>query len=347
MGNCNPWKKTEESKNFKEETVLQILIEEPAFKRFGADGLLDCGFEYRLVKRNEEEASPMTRLFHVESGVMITPNNRKQYIPDGSIFDEVGTHCQEIAQERIQNEYGLHFVTLFSHEGEPVQALVSQDYNEDSDSPVLVVIAGKGKSRAGVLSMKQLMLSGTEQGSAMFHIQQARTRGLDAILLDPNARGKGEGAVLVRSSLDHLDWSKKNVYILAHSAAGGYLVRYLLEGDKRQELRSSIRALAFTDSTHNLRWAQEDRSLHIFLQSSLVLCIRNCSENPSDTFANHKHKKAGEVHEGNRWWHHRFGDIPTVWAGTTDHSAMCWVARHVIWDFFDKRGACAPSPPLS
>jgi hypothetical protein len=336
MGNFNPWNKTDETSTLSTEENEHVHqqgqgMEEPvASKRHGADGLFDCGFEYRVVN----EAA--TRLFHVDSGVMITQDNRKLLIPDGPIFDEVSSRCQEIAQERVQNIFRLHFVTLLRHEGEPVQALVSPEY-KDTHCPVMVIIAGKGKSRAGVLSVKELLVSGVEQGSATFHIQQAQERGWAVILLDPNARGINEGMVLIRCSLDHLDWNHRQVYVLAHSAAGGYLARYLLQSDQRRELLSSIRACVFTDSTHNIQWTKKDPMLFNFLQSHHVLYIRNCSENPSDTFASHKHKQAGEVHEGNLWWRHRFGNILTVWAGTTDHSAVCWVARNIIWDFYAQK----------
>ena len=42
----------------------------------------------------------------------------------------------------------------------------------------------------------------------------------------------------------------KLYYILAHSASGGYLVRYLLEHSC-----DSLRAVVFTDSTHRIAWA--------------------------------------------------------------------------------------------
>lgn len=171
----------------------------------------------------------------------------------------------------------------------------------------------------------------------MFHIHQAIKREWNVVVLDPNARGKMEGLQLIGQSLDHLEWNGyAPVYILSHSAAGGYLVHYLLAGQHRLELLSRIQGLVFTDSTHSIQWTKDDQPAKDFLESPKVLYIRNCSEHPSDTFANHKNKKAGEHHEGNQWWIRRFGNIRTVWAGTTDHAAMCWAARKVVWDFFDE-----------
>lgn len=356
MGNCNPWKSSSPPLVVIDvEPQLRIIEKakpEQAPLRYGTLGLSDCGFEYRQVSSNasdEDQTLPESRLFHKATGVMITPTNRKTYIPDGPTFDKVVQCCQQIAQERLQKEYGLVWVDLFSVEGESIRVLASPGYANDPEEtrPILMVFTGKGKSRAGVLSVRELLVSGLERGSAIYHVDQAVQRGWSVIVLDPNARGKTEGMALVRWSLEHLEWNqpslaKHPIYILSHSAAGGYLVHYLLEGNHREKLLSSINGLVFTDSTHNLQWAKDDKRVSEFLESQRALYIRNCSENPSDTFANHKNKKAGEAHEGNSFWYRRFGKIPTVWAGTTDHAAMCWVARKVVWDFFDKRNEQSP-----
>jgi hypothetical protein len=289
---------------------------------------------------DDDEELPETRLFHKTSGVMISGENRRTFIADGACFDTVVQCCQQIAQERLQKEYGLEWMELYQSDGESIYALASPKYiqNPSSSTPILMVFTGKGKSRAGVLSVRELLVSGLERGSAMYHIHQAIKREWNVVVLDPNARGKLGGLHLIRESLDHLEWSgQAPIYILSHSAAGGYFVHYLLAGKHRLALLSRIQGLVFTDSTHTIQWAKEDNKVKEFLQSPKVLYIRNCSENPSDTFANHKDKKAGEYHEGNQFWLRRFGSVRTVWAGTTDHAAMCWVARKVVWDFFDER----------
>lgn len=350
------------------------LPEDKSVKRAGADGLFDNGFEYRLARcprhwnvefsasasassswENIDDSKVdfcwdcITRLYHIESGDMITATNRKCYISDGPIFEEISFCCQEIVQEKLQRELGYKFITICNDvtRGDPIQILVNREYvenvNKEHNLPTLIVIAGKGKSRAGVLSVKQLMMSGLEIGSAIFYLAQAKKRGLAVILLDPNVRGAPNGMDTIDRSLTFLFGSyvsecpPPSLLILAHSAAGGYLARYLSNGKARQLLLQSIRSLLFTDSTHNIQWVQNNPILLQFLQSSKCLYIRNTSENPSDTFANHKDKKPGEKHEGNIWWHRRFGEIRTVWAGTTEHSLMCWVAREVAWNFFDER----------
>lgn len=335
---------------------------------FGAEGLYVCGYEYRQVAatsnrhhdgpdNGDDQPRNSQRLFHKATGVMITADNRQTYVPDGQTFDTVSLCCQQYAQQTLQDRFNLTWVNLFDYEGKPIQALVSTDLyhpsthqhqqqQQSSKPPILLVLPGKGKSRAGILSVVELLVSGLERGSALYHVQQASKRGWSIVLLDPNASGKTEGSVLIRWSLDCLATviQDRPLYLLAHSAAGGYLVQYLLQGKFRQELLSSIQRLAFTDSTHNVQWARDDPPVERFLQSQRVLYIRNCSENPSDTFSKHKHKKTGELHEGDKWWQRRFGNIRTVWAGTTSHSAMCWVARHVIWDFFNEIKAVEAEP---
>jgi hypothetical protein len=353
-------------------------------RQLGANGLALYGFEYRRIRCRrhikEHQTKELdedlytseycfycaTRLIHSESKTMVTDANCKHLIMRGKFFDDVSGCCQDIVQKRIQDSFDLQFVTIANRneldEG-PIQALVSPDLipnktettNDDAmaiSKPILVIIGGKGKSRAGVLSVKQLLVSGIEKGSAIFHIIQALQRGFSVMILDPNARGETKGKETIDRSLsfffdDNIDDNQapasiydQQLYVLAHSAAGGFLARYLYEGRARQALMQRIRCLVLTDSTHNIQWIKQDPSVYHFLQSSKCLYIRNTSENPSETFANHRNKKAGEAHEANVWWHHRFGDIPTVWAGTPEHSLMCWVARNVIWDFYaeDKYG---------
>ena len=333
-----------------EDDARQTMMKQPST-------LVGMGFEYRLVRcplHISEEASQkestsycldcVTRLFHVPSETMITPSNRNDYITDGPMFDHVSCMCQEMTQARLQKEYALKFITICNDTtlGEPVRALVDQDFDEYDDKanhqkPTLLIMAGKGKSRAGILSVNQLVISGIEIGSALFHLHQARKRGWAVILLDPNARGMEKGMDTVERSLTHLfgSWTDAPLHVLAHSAAGGYLVRYLLLGPARTSLLENIRALVFTDSTHNLPWARGDPALFRFLQSKQCLYIRNTKVHVSDTFGNHNDRKLGEEVEGDIWWRRRFGDIRTVWAGTIEHSLMCWMARNILWDFMD------------
>merc|ERR1740136_346951 len=74
-----------------------------------------------------------TRLYHIESGEMINTNNRKCYIPDGAIFEEISCCCQDIVQKRIQCEFGFEFITICNDvtRGNHVQALVSREYIEN------------------------------------------------------------------------------------------------------------------------------------------------------------------------------------------------------------------------
>eukprot|EP00980_Cylindrotheca_fusiformis_P017771 scaffold5605_cov128-Cylindrotheca_fusiformis.AAC.12 len=345
----------------------------------GYDGLAFFGFEYRHIHCPNHGAATRsasaahshccdrdcllfcrdctTRLFHLESNTMIDETNCKQLLRCGKLFDNVSQCCQDIAQQQLQDQFNLHVVTIMegskdSGEG-PIQALVSPDLAESNltaslhvSKPIFLLIGGKGKSRAGVLSVKQLLVSGIEKGSAIFHVVQAAKRGYSIIILDPNARGETRGKSTIDRSLSYFfhdsikenmitsSISKRPLYVMAHSAAGGFLARYLNEGHAPNAVMQRIFRLVFTDSTHNIQWFKDNPPLLRFLQSSRCLYIRNTSENPSDTFSSHRNKKAGEPHEGNVWWHRRFGNLPTVWAGTPEHSLMCWVARYVIWDFF-------------
>jgi hypothetical protein len=333
-----------------------------------------------------------TRLFHLKSGTMITSENRKTYIPDRSpLFDVVAAASQEIVQDRIIQEHSMKFITICNDPAlgdEPVQALVSHDsqvvnsnyitHHRDDHPPhlstsgttgttsssasaataaggaTLLIITGKGKSRAGVMSVKHVVESGIEVGSALYHLVEAKKRRnammFDTILLlDPNARG-------VQNNMDTLDRSltflfssssppaqvRRPLYILAHSASGGFLTRYLLLGQARHEMLNDICALVFTDSTHRIPWARDDASVLELLQSSKCLYIRNNALGGSGGNNNSNQALAGEkVVITDIWWRHRFGPIETVWGGTSDHSLLCWSARLVIWNFFDEKRKAA------
>jgi len=316
--------------------------------KHGSEGLLDLGFEYRLVPCQDHTAADRrssetlyssnnlcfecaTRIFHVESNIMVTEANRKEYIPDGRVFDEACLCSQDIAVEWLKRDFSLRSIALYNHETEEaVHALVSADYPENQQ--ILLIIAGKGRSRAGILSVKHLMVSGFEKGSAVHSVLQAAKRGLAVVLLDPNARGVENGFDTVTRSLQQLALKGQRVYVHAHSAGGGFLVRHLLND---HDLLDQIDAVIFTDSTHNIQWTRENEALLAFLSSKSCLYIKNNAERPSDTFSNHKNKPLGTPAAVTVHWQRRFGSIATVYAGTTDHSYMCWSARNLIWEFFD------------
>merc|ERR1711862_771251 len=110
-------------------------------------------------------------------------------------------------------------------------------------------ITGKGLSRAGIISVKELLENGLERGSVLYFLQKARERRWKAIFIDPNAKGVHNGMETIKKSIDILSlWGyfSKSLYILAHSAAGGYIVRYLVDRDSANDsFVSTINALVF------------------------------------------------------------------------------------------------------
>lgn len=139
-----------------------------------------------------------------------------------------------------------------------------------------------------------------------------------------------------------------SIYILAHSASGGQLVRHLREDPS---LLPSIRAVAFTDSTHNVQWCKHDPTLKDFLQANNCVYLRsndvrssqscvNVSSRGKDIWCNcqtciDNKKAAGMESETDSFWIHRFGKVKTMWAGTADHALTNWAAHSTIWDHFD------------
>jgi len=157
----------------------------------------------------------------------------------------------------------------------------------------LLIATGRGKVRAGIFSRQHILTSGIEVGSAWHMIREARMRGMGVVIIDPNARGEGEGMDTFETSVSRLFLEDNNgvcesdgennasscssntpqsLYILAHSASGGQLVRHLRQDPA---LLPSIKAIAFTDSTHNVQWCKHDPHLKEMLESKNCVYLRS------------------------------------------------------------------------
>ena len=238
---------------------------------------------------------------------------------------------------------------------EPIRALVgrckSGNETDNQTNDTFLVSTGKGKVSAGIFSRQHLLTTGLEPSTALPLLREARSRGMNCVVIDPNARGDRVGMETfqesVRSLFQQADCSAEvedaiipatndgHIYVLAHSAAGGQLVRYLL--DKNQSaLLPRIRSITFTDSTHSVQWLKKHPHISSFIQSSKALYVRSANPMRDDGWEN---AKPGDECDKDHFWSHRFGQIKTVWAGTTDHSLTNWAARASIWEHFDKSAA--------
>lgn len=131
-----------------------------------------------------------------------------------------------------------------------------------------------------------------------------------------------------------------SIYILAHSASGGQLVRHLREDPA---LLPSIRAIAFTDSTHNVQWCKSNPSLKEFLQMKNCVYLRTSDVRSTSSNSTRSmcidEKGAGKVADTDQFWEHRFGGIRTLWAGTAEHSLSNYAGHESIWDHFDEHAS--------
>jgi len=167
---------------------------------------------------------------------------------------------------------------------------------------------------------------------------------MSMVLIDPNARGDVHGmqtlsqtmnALLSRptisSSMDpESPFHSSPLFILSHSASGAQLVQYIM--DNRQFI-DRIRAIVFTDSTHNIQWLKKDVQLYNWFQSCACLYIRSSNAQRDEEWEKHK---AGDECMVDPYWQHRFGTIKTIWAGSKDHSISNWSAKECIWAHFDE-----------
>lgn len=311
-----------------------------------------------------------TRLYYCETNTLITQDNRKLYIADGAMYEEVTRLAQECAQEAMQREGNLEWVTVCDDpaHSQPVRALVHEDHHRASkdkedtadDHPTLLVATGKGKVKAGIFSRQHLLTSGMESSTALPMVIEAAQRNMSVVIFDPNARGDRKGMETFEKSfevvLGHLDHnnndvaesgptmhhepSKRALYIVAHSASGSQLVRYML--DRVHGYLPYLRAIAFTDSTHNIQWTRKNAALQSLLGSKKCVYFRSASKNHDDLWHT---RKAGDTVETDSFWEHRFGGIKTLWAGTEEHSLMNWFSHHHIWSHFDEHMSSLADKP--
>jgi len=300
-----------------------------------------------------------TRLYYYETNTLITEENRNSYVADGVMYEEVTRLAQECAQDAMQREGNLEWVTVCDDPAhkQPVRALVHEDHHLVSmgkkdtadDHPTLLIATGRGKVKAGIFSRQHLLTSGMESSTALPMIREATQRQMSVVIFDPNARGDRKGMESFEKSfevvLGHLDNTnavdsdpavqhtppKRALYIVAHSASGSQLVRYML--DRVHGYLPHLRAIAFTDSTHNIQWTRKNEALQSLLGSNKCVYFRSASKNNDDLW---RTRKAGETVETDSFWEHRFGGIKTLWAGTEEHSLMNWFAHTHIWDHFDE-----------
>jgi len=207
-------------------------------------------------------------------GEMIDEKNRKLFIADGDMYEHIARLCQEYAHEVMCEEANLEWCTV-----EPVGddkgsnsvcVLVNKEHpiantqnisegNNTITRPTLVITTGRGKVRAGIFSRKHLICGGLESSTALPMIREALARNLHVLIPDPNVHGDAHGFVVFQKTLDHyferlkMCATESELYILSHSASGGHLARYFL--DRSSYHLSQIKAIAFTDSPHNIQLA--------------------------------------------------------------------------------------------
>ena len=345
----------------------------------GRQGLRVLGFEYRTVQSStggRVRTCTCRRLHHVATNQIITPSNSRIHIPN-CLFSEVTRCCQDIAQDVLLKEGGLErlmvrdendkirTVALVTRRSDDLSEDGSKSASEDTCRPTLLVISGRGRSRAGIFSRKQLLVSGIEAATALNTVKEGRKRGLNVVLMDhysqqdPNsqidtmdafessleaifASDQEQDGSSWHSSSYAFDSSRGPVFILAHSASGGKLVVSLLEGKARRYLLPRIGGVVFTDSTHNIQWCSGVQRVWDLLESQKCLYIRSNEVRSSSSWRDgDETRRAGEEVNVDTFWEHRFGTIRTVWAETADHSLMNMKSAGIIWSHFDDLIAAA------
>jgi hypothetical protein len=285
------------------------------------------------------------RLFHKSSNTLMTESNHELFVAHGKMYDEVARMCMEYAQDVMMKEGNLEWQNM----GGGVGAIVSR--NRSFRKALLLVITGKGKVGAGIFSRRHLMTKGLEVSTALPFVRGAKVRNMDVALLDPNVSGSQEALKSVQKSLERLFFeqgtSEEDIYILAHSMAGSQIARFLhdkthLKADTKgaptippaaciqagSTFLQQIKAVAFTDSNHNINWTKKNPPVTELLEGPSSLYIKSHKVHGDA-------KVLGELHHDCDFWKHRFGSIKTIWGGTSEHALTNYTGISYIWDHFD------------
>ena len=129
-----------------------------------------------------------------------------------------------------------------------MRALVDDDWDVVSDRrPIFLFITGRGKSQAGVVSVREVLVSGIKRGSALFHLEEAKRCWFSVACLNLNALGEnhfhGRGGTVPDGALPA--GGNAPIYVLAHLVASGYLVWYLVLGATCGRILLNLWAVAF------------------------------------------------------------------------------------------------------
>ena len=302
------------------------------------------------------------RLWHSQLNIPITEQNHPHFLAHGKLYDEVARLCMEAAQDRMIAKGNLEWADVNVQsklQANPVGS-PANDHNENASprmlmstgwlpsqqsgehmnsNKTLIIITGKGLVRSGIFSRRHLITTGMDAATSMAFVEGAKDRGMKIAVLDPNAEGPQAAMKIVQDSLDQILATADDAeefYIVAHSMAGSQLARHLLHQAQRTgrsatkpTLLSRIKAIAFTDSNHNIQWTKNHDDITALLEGPSAVYFKSHKQHDET-------KRLGELQTNDcQFWKHRFGTIKTVWAGTSEHALTNYTAREYIWDHFD------------
>lgn len=316
----------------------------------------------------------ITRLYHIESNTLITEENRRSFIVDGRLYEEIARVCQEHAQHLMKQEGQLEWVTICNQRDlPPIRALVHSKHHlasgandnntsstgnsdtgngtsNDSDSgnssvdpkPTLLITTGKGKVRAGIFSRRHIMTSGIEPSTALPMVREAARRNINVTILDPNARGDQLGMDTYEKSLGVLfgHWEDTN-HERHHQKHELYVLAHSMSG--AQFVRYLLdRAHYYLPCIRAVAFTDSTHSIQWAKHNTSLkhllessACVYVKSANENRDNDWQRHKP-GDVVKTDSFWTHRFGGVRTLWAGTKEHSLTNWTAHTNIWDHYDR-----------
>lgn len=221
--------------------------------------------------------------------------------------------------------------------GVRVRVLGSADLRTNGRA-LLVLMPGSGSVRAAIWGRQLCVADCIEHGSAVRYIRAAVSRGWAVVCFDPNRKGpSGEPYDNGPKGAAHCAhaWRAmvagaspaRRVAVVAHSAAGSWLLGCLAPECTPDAQLGRVCALAFCDSIHTMAAARLDARRCALLKERGRHWRAGSGELDEPMEDDRAPPGAPELGCG----------CACVRAGTTDHASVCYVIFDSVWAFLDER----------
>uniref|UniRef100_A0A9J7Z548 ARB2 cotranscriptional regulator A n=1 Tax=Cyprinus carpio carpio TaxID=630221 RepID=A0A9J7Z548_CYPCA len=299
-------------------TMAQLLAQEEKEKTTALKDLLSRIDLDELMKKDEPPLNfPETldgfelafnehgQLRHIHTGEPFVFNYKEDlHRWNQKRYEALGEIITKYVYELLENDCNLkkEILPVDSTVDEPKSFIYMSEDALTNPEKIMVLIQGSGVVRAGQWARRLIINEDLNSGTQIPFINRAKEENST-----PEEHTLYVWDHFISKSL------AKNIFIVAHSYGGLSFVNLMIQ--REAEVKNRIRAVAMTDSVHNV-WHQEaNKSIRDWLREHC--CNWVSSPEPLDTLVDPM-----------------LNDCPRVSAGTEKHELTSWKSFHSIFKFF-------------